>query len=93
MNFISIMAVTHEVARAQAISQTGYAPDTFGPAVFTADQGNNSRQQEYVFETGNDVTKHPLYVHAMLSDNHDLAKLDVHDGPLLMFGPEVTVGG
>lgn len=93
MNYISAMAVTEGLAREQAAQKSGYAPDTIGRMVLLIDQRSNSRQDAYIFETANDVTKHPHYAKAKLSDVVDLTALDVDDGAVLLFGPEVTVGG
>lgn len=93
MNFISVMAVDFEVAQKAAVLNTGYGADTIGPVVHVAEDGNNSRQNAYVFQTSNDVTQHPLYVDAKLSDSFMLSEIGVEDGPVLIFGPEITVGG
>lgn len=92
MNFISVMAITEVIAREQAAIRTGYEPDTIGAVIIVVDQGTNSRQKAYVFETTNDVTKHPLFAKAKLSDTIDVTAPGA-DGPVLSFGPEVTVGG
>ena len=93
MNYISVMAVTEEVAREQASTKTGYAPETIGGVFLVLDEGNSSRQNAFIFETTHDVTKHPLYVRARLSEAFDLTGKEVDDGPVLQFGPEVTAGG
>ncbi|QOF75466.1 hypothetical protein IG197_34385 (plasmid) [Aminobacter sp. SR38] len=93
MNFISVMAPTEEVAREQASTKTGYDPDTIGRMSHIFEQGNNSRQNTFIFETDNDVTKHPLYAKATLAQVYDLTGTAMNDGPVLRFGPEVTVGG
>lgn len=54
---------------------------------------SNSRQDAYVFETSNHVANHSLYAKAKLFDAFDLKNDTTSDGPILMFGPEVTVGG
>ncbi|MEQ1956412.1 hypothetical protein [Mesorhizobium sp. CN2-181] len=92
MNFISVMAITEAIAREQAVIQTGYDPDTIGPLAIVVDQRTSSRQKAFVFETANDVTNHPLFANARLSDTVDAPRLEA-DGPVLNFGPEVTVGG
>ena len=79
--------------REQAVAKTGYEPEAIGLLLHTLDQPNNSRQKAYVFETANDVRKHPGYAHSKLSDICDLAAVGAEDGPVLVFGPEVTVGG
>ena len=91
MNFISVMAVTEEVAREQASNQTGYAPETIGCVSLVVEEADSSRQNAYVFETSQDVTTHPRYADAKLSESLDLKGLN--DGPVLQFGREVTVGG
>ncbi|MBE1205942.1 hypothetical protein [Aminobacter carboxidus] len=93
MNFVSVIAVTEEVARKEASTKTGYAPETIGRVSLVIDEGNNSRQIAFVFETSQDVTRHPLYAKATLAEALDLAGKGVSDGPVLQFGPEVTVGG
>lgn len=93
MNFISVIAPTEEVARAQATALSGYASDSISEAHIVAEVHNNSRQDAYIFETSHDVTKHPLYARALLSEVFDLCGEGVSDGPILQFGPEVTVGG
>ena len=93
MNFISVMAVTEEVARQQASTKTGYAPETIGRVFLAIKEDNNSRQIAFIFETNHDVTKHQLYAKATLAKAFDLTEKGVNDGPLLQFGPEVTVGG
>ncbi|MFU0505806.1 hypothetical protein [Pseudaminobacter sp. NGMCC 1.201702] len=93
MNFISVMAVTEEIAREQAATKTGYAADTIGRVALVIDQSNSSRQKAFIFETTNDITKHPLYAKGRLSDVFDLTMQAVNDGPVLLFGPEVTAGG
>jgi hypothetical protein len=93
MNFISVMAVTEKVAREQALTKSGYAPQTIGRVFLVIDEGNNSRQDVFIFETAHDVTKHPLYAKAMLSQAFDLTEKALSDGPVLQFGAEVTVGG
>jgi hypothetical protein len=93
MNFISVMAVTEEIAREQASTKTGYAPETVGRVALVIDESNSSRQKAFIFETTNDVTKHPLYAKARLFDAFRLTKRTVNDGPVLLFGPEVTAGG
>ncbi|WP_442580574.1 hypothetical protein ACSBOB_00785 [Mesorhizobium sp. ASY16-5R] len=92
MNFISVMAITEAIAREQAAAQTGYDPHTIGPLATVIDQGTNSRQRAFVFETANDVDKHPLFAKALLSDAIGATVIEA-DGPVLVFGPEVTVGG
>ncbi len=93
MNYISVMAVTEEVARSQAADKTGYDPATIGALAFVVNHHNNSRQYAHIFETSNDVTKHPLYVRARLHVVFEVAGSDLEDGDVLSFGPEVTVGG
>ena len=93
MNVISVMAVTEEIAREQAATKTGYAPETVGRVALVISEGNSSRQNAFIFETTNDVTKHRLYAKAKLFDAFDLSNKAVNDGPVLLFGPEVTVGG
>lgn len=92
MYFISVMAITEAVARDQAAVKAGYERGTIGQVVTVVDQGTNSRQKAYVFATTNDVTRHPLFAGARLSDTVDTSSLET-DGPVLAFGPEVTVGG
>ena len=91
MNFISVMAVTEEVARERASNQTGYAPETIGCVSLVVEEDDNSRQHLYIFETSQDVTTHPSYAEATLSEFVDLNGLN--DGPVLQIGREVTVGG
>ncbi|MBB6470299.1 hypothetical protein HNQ96_006196 [Aminobacter lissarensis] len=86
-------AATEEVAREQASIKTGYSPETIGRVSLISDEGNNSRQVAFIFETSHDVTEHPLYAKARFSEVFDLAGKGVSDGPLLQFGREVTVGG
>jgi len=93
MNFVSVMAANEEVAREQASAKTGYAPETVGRMLLVVDEGNNSRQHAFIFETTHDVTKHPLYAKARLSQAFDVTGKMINDGPVLRFGPEVTVGG
>lgn len=93
MNYISVMAVTEDLAREQAAIKTGYAPETIGRVILVIDEGDNSRQRGFVFQTMNDVTEHLLYVRAKLSDACDVPGKKVNDGPMLMFGREVTAGG
>jgi hypothetical protein len=93
MYFISVIAITEQVAREQAYAMTGYPLETVGRTAFVFKRGNNSRQNAFIFETPHDVTKHPLYVEAWLSEVFDLTGTVVEDGPVLQFGPEVTVGG
>lgn len=93
MNFISVMAPTEEVAREQASTKTGYAPHTIRRMSLLFEQDNSSRQNAFIFETDNDVTIHPLYAKARLAQLFDLAGTGMKDGPVLRFGPEVTVGG
>jgi len=93
MNYVSVAAVTEEVARGQAAEKSGYAPQTIGRMVLAIGRRGNSRQDAYVFETSNDVTAHPRYARARLSEAFDLATPELDDGPVLLFGPEVTVGG
>ncbi len=92
MNFISVMAITEEIARDQAIMRTGYEPHTIGALVVVVDQHTSSRQKAFVFETTNDVTGHQLFARAKLSDTIDLPA-SRRDGPVLAFGPELTAGG
>ena len=97
MDYISVMGVTELVARERIIADAGYPPATIGRVVLVADSGDNSRQKAFVFETSNDVTRHANFAKARLSDTYDLRALqhidDLKDGPLLVYGPEVTVGG
>ncbi len=97
MDYISVMGVTELVARERILADAGYTPATIGRVVLIADSGDNSRQKTFVFETSNDVTLHPDYAKARLSDTYDLSTLQhadgVEDGPVLVYGPEVTVGG
>lgn len=93
MDFISVMAVTEAVARRRIVTEAGYAHDTVGRLVYVEPSGDDSRQNSYLFETSNDVTRHPHYAKARLSESHDLRLLGVDDGPVLVYGPEVTVGG
>jgi len=93
MDFISVMAVTEAVARRRIVTEAGYGHDTVGRLVYVEPSGDNSRQNSYLFETSNDVTRHPHYAKARLSESHDLGLLGVDDGPVLVYGPEVTVGG
>ena len=44
MNFISVMSVTEEIAREQASTKTGYAPETIGRVALVIEQSNSSRQ-------------------------------------------------
>lgn len=93
MNYISVMAVTEDVARSQAAEKTGYDPATIGALVLVVNHHNNSRQYAHIFETANDVTKHPLYVRARLHVAFGPAVSALEDGEVLSFGPEVTAGG
>lgn len=93
MNYISVLAVDEERARERAADETGYAPEAIGWLALAAERGNNSRQNAFVFETLNDVTRHPLYIEGTLSEAFDLTGHTIEDGPVLRFGPEVTVGG
>lgn len=93
MNYISVMAVTEDVARSQAAEKTGYDPSTIGMLALVVNHHNNSRQYAHIFETSNDVTKHPHYVQATLHDALGAAGSELTDGDILVFGPEVTVGG
>ncbi|MFE0018394.1 hypothetical protein ACFWXH_26365 [Mesorhizobium sp. NPDC059054] len=93
MNYIAVVGVTEEVARSQAAEKSGYEPSTIGRLAHIVDQRSNSRQDAYVFETSNDVTSHSMYVVANLSDAFDLRGAIIEDGPILRFGPELTVGG
>lgn len=93
MNYISVMAVTRDVARSQAAEKTGYDPFTIGMLALVVSHHNNSRQYAHIFETSNDVTKHPHYVQTKLHDALGAAASELTDGDVLVFGPEVTVGG
>ena len=93
MNYISVMAVTEERAREKAVASTGYSRESIGPVVTVIDEGDNLRQRLYIFETSNDVTEHPQYTKAKLSSALHFVEPTVEDGPVLMFGPEITVGG
>jgi len=92
MNFISVMAITEAVARERAVFETGYEANTIGPVVLVVDEENNSRQKAHIFQTANDVTTHALFTNTRLSDVAESIAADL-DGPVLVFGPEVTVGG
>ena len=92
MHFISVMAVTEPVARERIAAEAGYDPATIETLVHVAALEDNSRQHRFVFQTTNDVTQHPHYAKATLLDVlQDIE--DVEDGPVLVYGPEVTVGG
>jgi len=97
MHFISAAAVTESIARERIATEAGYSADTIRRLVHMARKLDNSRQTTFVFETANDVTRHPDYAKANLSDICDLETLrqsdNVKDGPVLVYGPEVTVGG
>ncbi len=93
MNYIVVVGMTEDVARKQASEKSGYVPSTIGRLSMVIDQRSNSRQDAYVFETSNDVASHPMYAKAKLFDAFDLENDTISDGPILMFGPEVTVGG
>lgn len=93
MNYIVVIGITEDVARNQAAEKSGYAPATIGRLSLVIDQRSNSRQDAYVFETSNEVANHSLYAKAKLFDAFDLENDTISDGPILMFGPEVTVGG
>lgn len=93
MHFICVMAVTEELAREQASQQSGYSPITIGRLSLVVDEGDNSRQNTYIFETIHDVTEHPRYAKARLSEVFDLSGKGQNDGPVLQFGRDVTVGG
>ncbi len=93
MNYIVVIGITEDVARNQAAEKSGYAPSTIGRLSLVIDQRSNSRQDAYVFETSNDVASHQMYAKAKLFDAFDLENDTISDGPILMFGPEVTVGG
>jgi len=97
MDFISVMAVTEAVARERVMIETGYEPGAIGRLLHVAPSGDNSRQNGYLFETDQDVTKHPHYAKARLFDTYELRLFGhtdyVEDGPMLVYGPEVTVGG
>lgn len=93
MNYIVVVGITEDVARKQAAAKSGYEPSTIGRLFQVSDQGSNSRQDAYVFETSNDVTSHSLYAKARLSDAFKLEQNRFSDGPVLLFGPEVTAGG
>ena len=93
MNYISVMAVTEELARSQAAGKAKYHPTTIGTLVRVVDHHNNSRQYAHIFETSHDVTKHPLYVTAKLHEAYGLADSELEDGDVLSFGPEITAGG
>jgi hypothetical protein len=93
MNYIAVVGITEDVARKQASEKSCYEPSTIGRLSLVIDQRSNSRQDAYVFETSNDVASHPMYAKAKLFDAFDLENDTISDGPILMFGPEVTVGG
>lgn len=92
MNFISVMAITEAVARERAVLETGYQANTIGPVVLVVDEDNNSRQKAHIFQTAHDVTTHAQFTNTRLSDIAE-PMADELDGPVLVFGPEVTVGG
>jgi len=92
-HYIVVRAVTETTARQRAVSSTRYAPAAIGSIVLVVDQGDNSRQREFIFETANDVAMHPLYTGARLANVVELAHSGLHNAPTLVFGPEVTVGG
>ncbi|NGN45341.1 hypothetical protein G6N74_30320 [Mesorhizobium sp. CGMCC 1.15528] len=75
------------------LDQDRLRPQTIGRVFLVIDEGNNSRQDVFIFETAHDVTKHPLYAKAMLSQAFGLTEKALSDGPVLQFGAEVTVGG
>lgn len=92
MNYIIIDAVTQAMARERAVKETGYDPAAIGQMVQIAGSCDNSRQKTFVFETSNDVTVHPDYTKTRLFDR--LQPIEgVDDGPTLVYGREVTVGG
>jgi hypothetical protein len=91
MNFISLTTMTEAVARELIVKKAGYAWETIGPLVHAADQTDSVGQKAFVFETSNDVTQHPHYTRARLSDRYQLQA--VEDGPLLSYEAEETVGG
>jgi hypothetical protein len=93
MNFIAVTAVTDEVAREQAAAKSGYAPESIGALVRVIDDGDNSRQRVFIFKTTNDVTVHMHYAKARLSDAFQPTGHATNDGPVLLFGPEITAGG
>lgn len=93
MNYISVMAATEDLARAEAAEKTGYHLATIGALVHVVNHHENSRQYAHIFETSHDVTKHPLYVRAKLHDAFRLGARQLEDGHLLSFGPAITAGG
>lgn len=90
MNYIALAAPIEAVAREFATSKAGYRSETVGRLVHVQTPGDSSRQSDFVFETSNDVTRHPDFARAMLSDRYDIA---AEDGPVLVYGPDVTAGG
>lgn len=92
-HFVAAMAVTEDIAREQASIRTGYTPQTIGTLAFLIEGTNSSRQSTFVFETTQDVTKHPYYINATLSKLFDLGENLEDNGPVLQFGREITAGG
>jgi hypothetical protein len=90
MNYIAISAPVEAVAREFATSKAGYRADSIGRLVHVHSDRDSSRQKDFVFETSNDVTRHPDFVKATLSDRYEI---DAGDGPILVYGPDVTAGG
>lgn len=94
MHFISVAAVNEKLARDIIVSEFGFMPSSIGEVLLTSAEIENSRQKTFVFGTSNDITQHPKYAKALLSDKFDLAAFtSVEDGPIIEHGPEVTVGG
>jgi hypothetical protein len=93
VNYIAVVGVTEDVARRQATEKSGYPSSTIGRLSLIIDQRSDSRQDAYIFETSNHVANHPQYAKAKLSEAFGLQRNSIDDGPILIFGPEVTVGG
>lgn len=93
-NYVAVAAATAGLARSLAAEQSGYSAAAIGQLVCQAGVGvKNSRQTIYVFATSHDVTTHPSYVPSMLIETFAISDAGIKDGPVLQFGPEVTVGG
>ncbi len=91
MHFISIITMTEPVAREIIAEKSGYKPRSIGRLVRVINDTESVGQKVFVFETSNDVTRHPHYTKARLSDRYMSAA--AKDGPLLSYEPDVTVGG
>lgn len=91
MYFISTMAPTEQAARERAAADTGYPIRDIGEIAHVRDNDGSSRQKTFIFVTSNDVTAHPLYANQTLSQH--LQDAVTIDGPVLVFGPELTAGG